>query len=203
MSLDSDNVAFPEPKPDRDGSNREPPALHSRAIADLRFIRETMANAGSYTAFSGWGLMIVGVGALIAGWLASLRSFVVEPIAVWVADAGISIVIGAPLSFLKARAAGQPLSRRANQKILAELFRAGHSGWGGVDMEHDGLTGRGLPSRVMAAAIWGGINAPGTLSVWVIPTMGACFFCPWCFLTARAIGMGETYFSRRDSAAST
>src|SRR6267154_1443275 len=46
--------------------SREPLALHAHAMANLRFIRETMESAGSFTAVPGMGGMLMGLSALIA-----------------------------------------------------------------------------------------------------------------------------------------
>jgi len=168
-------MTLPETKPALTRPGREPPALHSRAIADLRFIRETMASVGSYTAFSGWGLIIVGFGALISGALASHRAIIAERIAIWLLDAGFSIVLGAGASILKAKAAGQPLFAGPIRKFSLSFAPAILAGavftWSMMRS----------PAVASLPGLWlllygAGLAAAGTLSVWVIPTMGACFF---------------------------
>lgn len=87
----------------------EPPALHARAMEDLRFIRETMENATSFTAISGWGQAAVGVTAVAAGWLAMRQSDATLWLEIWLLEALVSVALGVLTTGWKARAAKLPL----------------------------------------------------------------------------------------------
>ena len=47
-------------------------SLHSRAAADLEYIRKTIESSGSFTSVSGVGVILIGVSAVGTAWLASL-----------------------------------------------------------------------------------------------------------------------------------
>src|SRR6266567_2457244 len=102
-------------------------ALHDRALADLRFIRETMEQA-SVTTFSGWALMGVGLLAVVVGTLASLARTRERWLLLWIALAGVSVPLAALATARKSRAAGLPLASGPARKFglcLAPAMIAG------------------------------------------------------------------------------
>src|SRR5260370_34796886 len=82
-------------------------ALHDRALADLRFIRETMEQA-SVTTFSGWALMGVGLLAVVVGTLASLARTRERWLLLWLPLPGVSVPLPALAPARQSRAAGLP-----------------------------------------------------------------------------------------------
>jgi len=111
---------------------RDRPALrHTRAPATppdqaaqahLRFIRETMARAGTFTAVPGWGGVAMGVTALIAAGLASQQETVGGWLRVWAAEALVGFALGAFFTAQKARRHGVPLLSGQGRKFLLGLL---------------------------------------------------------------------------------
>src|ERR1051326_9388173 len=79
-------------RPARTGE--DPIPLHSRALDDLSFIRDTMARAGTVTSVPGWGGVAMGVTALAASWIASRQGTGAEWLAVWLAEAVLAPALG-------------------------------------------------------------------------------------------------------------
>ena len=46
-------------------------SIHQRAVENLKYIRETMERAGSFTAVPGWGGVLMGVSALLTSLISS------------------------------------------------------------------------------------------------------------------------------------
>jgi hypothetical protein len=152
----------------------EPPhALHDRAMADLRFIRETMERAGGFTALSGWGQVAIGTTALIAAVVAARQPDDSRWLAVWCVEALIALSIGGWAVARKARASGMPLLA-ASRKValgLAPPLLAGALMTGFLFNQ-----GMIAPIPGLLLLLFGvGIAAVGTYSVRIVPAMGFCF----------------------------
>src|SRR5436190_12991723 len=90
-------------------SPAEPPALHTRAMDNLRFIRETMEGAAAFTAVPGWGGVGMGITALIASYVAARQPNVDQWLMVWITEALLSLLIAGCGMERKARAGKMPL----------------------------------------------------------------------------------------------
>lgn len=153
----------------------EPPiALHERAMDDLRFIRQAMARAGSFTAVPGWGGVAIGVTALAGALLASRQPTPGRWVAVWLATAALATLIATGTLTLKARRAHVPLSTGPGRTFLlsflppvaaAVLLTAALYAQGAVAL----LPGLWLLSYGSA------VVTAGTFSVRVVPLMGIGF----------------------------
>src|SRR5438270_4387839 len=89
----------------------EPVAGESSEVRldDLRFIRQTMASAGSFTAVSGVGQMLVGLSALFATAISRYVPVGTGWLELWLAEAAVAIAISVASSERKAKRMGVPL----------------------------------------------------------------------------------------------
>ena len=79
-----------------------------RAVADLEFIRTTMARSASFTAVPGYGGVLMGVVALVAAWVSSLQATRGSWLMVWLVAAGIAGGIALEAIRRKSNRAGVP-----------------------------------------------------------------------------------------------
>ncbi|HEY6099961.1 MAG TPA: hypothetical protein VIW03_11055, partial [Anaeromyxobacter sp.] len=105
---------FPRPAP--------PPAeLGNRAIDNLRFIRETMERAASFTAVPGWGGVAMGVTALAAALLARRAATPDVWLGIWLVEAFVAFSIGAAAMARKSRRVGLTLFSGPARRFLLTL----------------------------------------------------------------------------------
>ncbi|HWW50950.1 MAG TPA: hypothetical protein VN044_04375 [Verrucomicrobiae bacterium] len=176
-------MAHPE---HRDPHLAHPLALDDRARDNLRFIRETMERAGSFTAVSGWGGVAMGITAIGAAVIASRQSSPLEWLMTWISEATIAIAIAGWTTVSKARDSGTSLfsgpGRRFVYSFAPPLFAGGLLT---LLLVRLGFTG--VISGVWLLLYGTGVVTGGAFSIRIVPLMGLCFmvlgtvalFCPW------------------------
>jgi len=152
----------------------DPIALHSRAMDNLQFIRQTMERASSFTAVPGRAGVVMGLTALAAAWLAAAQPTRGGWLAVWLGEAVLAVAIAAVGIVRKARRAGIPLHSGPGRKFvlsfLPPVLTAAVLTWA---LERAG-TGELTPALWLL--LYGtGVVTAGTFSVRVVPLLGACF----------------------------
>ncbi len=160
--------APPRPQP------ADPPQMHARAMDNLRFIRETMERAGTFTAVSGWGEIIIGVSAVIAAAVAARQPSPVRWVAVWLGEALLAGTISAWATSHKARAANVPVLSGPGRKLVLAFAPAMLVG----GMLTAACVLHGL--EAMLPGVWmllygAGVIAAGAFSVRIVPVMGMGF----------------------------
>ncbi|HEY3103503.1 MAG TPA: hypothetical protein VGJ69_07920 [Pyrinomonadaceae bacterium] len=152
----------------------QPPALHDRAMDNVRFIRETMERASTFTAVPGWGQVAIGVTAFVASYLAAHEASERRWLFTWLAEAIIALLIAGWTLDRKARATSTPLLSGPARKVAFSLsppFIVGAL-----------LTAVLFRLRVtsLIPGVWlllygTGVVTGGMFSVSVVPLMGICF----------------------------
>lgn len=153
----------------------EPPVQATPdAMEQLRFIRQTMESAGSFTAVPGWGMVGLGVTAIAASVLAAQQPTPERWLGVWFAEAAVGIGIAGTAMLHKAERARQSLTSGPAKKFalgFAPPLLAGAL-----------LTLIFYKAQLvpMVPALWlllygVAVVAAGAFSVRIVPVMGMCF----------------------------
>ena len=160
--------------------DEDPPALHEQAMADLRFIRRTMEEAGSFTAVPGWGMVLVGATALGAATLAALSRDPRAWLGIWLLEAALALAIAAVSLARKTRGgheaglAAHPLFSGPGRRFA--LSFAPPLAAGGLLTA--ALIGAGMTS--VLPGLWlllygASVATGGAFSIRIVPVMGVCF----------------------------
>lgn len=151
-----------------------PPEMQARAMDNLRFIRETMEAAGTFTAVSGWGQVAIGLTAIAAAVMSARQPDAVSWVLVWAGEAILAGLVAVWFMYHKAKSASLPLLSGSARKLLfsfTPVFAVGMVVT--VAFLDRGMTAL-LPGIWML--LYGtAVVAAGAFSVRIVPVMGAAF----------------------------
>lgn len=155
----------------------EPAPIHEHALSNLRYIRETMERAGSFTSIPGWGGFAVGLTAVGAAVIAQrfiAANDVESWLTTWLVEAVLAALIAAVTMWRKGRGAELPFTSKAARRFFVSYFAPIVSG--------ALLTLVLARADVMGAlpAVWlllygASFVSSGAFSIRVVPVMGVCF----------------------------
>ena len=152
------------------------PDLSVRAMDNLRFIRETMEQAGAFTAVPGWGGVAMGVSALIAAGLAAIQPFPFEGmwLRIWIGEAVLGALIGGFTMWHKASKVQTSLLSAPGRKFALAYVPPVFVGalltlvLARSELNH-------LLPAVWLLSYGAAVMTGGALSVSAVPVMGFCF----------------------------
>ena len=158
----------------------EPVQLGDRAMDNLKFIRETMERSTHFTAVPGYGGMLMGVTALVAGYIASTQIYVSDSLRTWLIEAALAFAIGLLAMWQKSKIGGQSLL-----SVPAKKFARGFAPPLVVGVAITlGLWQQGIyyvMAPVCMLCYGAAVVCGGAFSVRVVPIMG------WCFIVLGAV----------------
>lgn len=172
----------------------QPISLDDRARDNLRFIRETMERAGSFTAVPGWGGVVMGLTALGAAAIAAQQTKPAAWLVTWLAEAVAACCIALWTAAGKSRAAQMPLFAGPGRKfalafvpplaagalLTAVLFRAGLRG--------------DLPGAWLL--LYGtAVVTAGAFSIQIVPLMGLCFMVLGAVALFSPVAWGDAFMA--------
>lgn len=151
-----------------------PVALHERAVDNLRFIRETMERATSFTGVSGRGFVALGATAALAAWLAGRQTSPEAWLLVWLCELPLAAGIALALTARKARSQGESLWSHSGRKLIFAFLPPMVVG-GLLTAALYRTDGFALLPGVWLGLYGAGVMTGGAYSVRAVPIMGVAF----------------------------
>lgn len=152
----------------------QPAPIHAHAMENLRFIRETMERAGSFTAVPGWGGVIMGVTALVTAVVSGPPDNSLRWVMIWFADAAVAVAIALVATARKARRSGALLSSAPAHRFALAYAPPLVAGMVLTPV----FATMGLMARLPGCwlLLYGtALASGGAFSVRIVPVMGLCF----------------------------
>jgi hypothetical protein len=152
---------------------RDPVPIDRRAADNLRFIRDTMERAGSFTAVPGWGGVVIGLTAIAAG-VACRTEPLKQQLVFWICEAMLALAIAAIAVRLKSTRLAFSLQSRAARRALLSFIPPLLAGAVLSAVLYQAQAFSVLPGcwlLLYGAAVVTG----GAFSVRIVPVMGLCF----------------------------
>jgi hypothetical protein len=151
----------------------EPVRIDDHAFENLRFIRETLERAGSFTSIPGWGGLAIGCTAVVTSIVAS-RLYDMRWLEAWMADAVVAGIIALVAMQRKASRAGIAITAAAGRRFFVSYFAP--------------IAAAAVISLMLLRAQWyeampavwllsygASFISSGSHSIRVVPQMGVCF----------------------------
>lgn len=152
----------------------EVPSMQAHALENIRFIRETMERATSFTAVPGKGMALLGGSALLTALIARQQTTADGWLLCWLIDAVFALSVGLYLMNHKAHEGRMPLLSNVGRRFLISLSTPIFAGSVLTLLFYQ----TGMIDRVpgLWLLLYGvGVITGGAFSVRIIPVMGALF----------------------------
>jgi len=166
-----------------------PLPMREHALDNIRFIRDAMERAGSFTSIPGWGGVGVGVTAIGATFIAqqflgkSLRLWLTT----WLAEAVLAAAIGFGTMAVKARRSEAPFMSGAAKRFFISYFAPLVAG-AVVTVALVRVEAYAAIPSVWLLLYGAAFVSSGAFSIRVIPVMGVAFMLFGCFAALVPLG---------------
>ena len=151
----------------------EPIRIDDHAFDNLRYIRETMERAGSFTSIPGWGGLAIGGTAIVTSIIAS-RLVDLRWLEAWLIEAVVAAAIALITMSMKAARAGVTMTSTAARRFFVSYF-APIIAAAVITMMLTRTQWFDAMPAVWLLSYGASFISSGAYSIRVVPQMGVCF----------------------------